>query len=96
MIEKERVFDFLHGLNPNLDEVKGRLWGSKPFPSIKEAFAEIKREESRKKVMLSATSDGPIQGGSALVVTKSKRGANRGDPSKEKQWCDHCQRPYHT
>ena len=30
MIEKERVFDFLHGLNSDLDEVRGRLLGTKP------------------------------------------------------------------
>jgi len=37
MIEKERVFDFLHGLNSefDLDEVKGRLLGTKLFPSIR-------------------------------------------------------------
>ena len=60
MIEIKRVFNFLHGLNPDLDEVRGRLLGSKPFPPIKDAFAEVRREESRKKVMLSASSDAPI------------------------------------
>ena len=34
MLEKEQVFDFLHGLNTELDEVRGRLLGAKPFPSI--------------------------------------------------------------
>ena len=52
MLEKERIFDFLHGLNKDLDEVCGCLLSTKPFPSIKEALAEIKREESREWVMI--------------------------------------------
>lgn len=52
MVEKERIFDFLQCLNLDLDEVRGRLLGIKPFPSMREVFAEVRREESRKKVML--------------------------------------------
>ena len=55
MVEKKRVFDFLHGLNSYLDEVRGRLRGTKPFPSMREVFAEVRSEESRKKVMLPAS-----------------------------------------
>lgn len=40
MVEKERVFDFLHGLNVDLDEVRGQLLGTKPFPLIREAVVE--------------------------------------------------------
>lgn len=47
MLEKERVFDFLHGLNKEPAEVQGRLPSSKPLPPIREAFAEVQREESR-------------------------------------------------
>ena len=49
MVEKEQVFDFLHGLNSDLDKVQGRLLRTKPFPSIREAFVEVRREESHKK-----------------------------------------------
>jgi len=52
MIEKDRIFDFLHGLNPDLDEVRGRILGTKPLLSLKEVFSEVRREESRQKVML--------------------------------------------
>ena len=55
MLDKERVFDFLYGLNNNLDEVRGRLLGKKPLPGIWEVFAEVRREESRKRVMLGTT-----------------------------------------
>ena len=46
MIEKNCVFDFLHGLNHDLDEVKGRILGTKPLPSLREVFVEVQREES--------------------------------------------------
>jgi len=47
ILEKEMVFDFLHGLNKDLDEVRGSLLGTKRFLSIREAFAKIRLEESR-------------------------------------------------
>jgi len=54
-VEKEKVFDFLHGLNSNLDEVRGILLRKNPFPSMRKAFAEVRREESIKKMMLPAS-----------------------------------------
>ena len=51
-IKKERIYDFLAGLNKELDEVRCRLLGIKPLPVIEEIFAEVRREETRKHVML--------------------------------------------
>ena len=69
MIEKERVFEFLTGLNKELDEVRGRLLSRSPFPSIDDAFAEVRREEARKKVMLGNKCNSPgAMDGSALAI----------------------------
>jgi len=98
MVEKEQIFDFLHGLNLDLDEVRGRLLGTKPFPSMREVFAEVRREESRKKVMLSnhSTSEGLLQN-SALNTTRGRISTpTKDDNQREKQWCDYCNKPYHT
>ena len=73
-LKKEQVFDFLQGLYANLDEVRGRLLGSKPFPSIREAFVEVRREESRKRVMRNPCNSEQITQNSALVVNKRERG----------------------
>lgn len=51
LIAKDRISQFLLGLNKNLDEVRGRILGTKPLLSIREAFGEV-REESRRKAML--------------------------------------------
>ncbi|RVW54511.1 Retrovirus-related Pol polyprotein from transposon TNT 1-94 [Vitis vinifera] len=45
IVEGKRVFKFLLGLNKNLDEIRGRIMGVKPLPSLREAFSEVRREE---------------------------------------------------
>ncbi|XP_021888415.1 uncharacterized protein LOC110807562 [Carica papaya] len=59
LTERKRIFKFLMGLNKNLDEVCGRILGTKPLPSLKEVFSEIHREESRKKIMMRDPYSGP-------------------------------------
>ena len=51
-MENERVFEFLAGLNRELDDVRSRVLSRWPSPSIREVFSEVQREESRRKVML--------------------------------------------
>ena len=46
-IERERVYDFLIGLNVELDQVRVQILGKEPLPSLNEAFA-IVWEERRK------------------------------------------------
>lgn len=97
MLKKERTFDFLQGLNPDLDKVRGRLLRMKPFPTLRESFAEVKREESRKHVMMNPSSqDTPSleARGSALEANKQDNG--HVSQSRDKVWCDYCKKPYHT
>ena len=41
IVEQKRTIRFLLGLNKDLDEVRGRVMGIKPFPTIWEVFAEV-------------------------------------------------------
>ena len=70
IVEQKRVFKFLLGLNQNLDEVRGRILGTKPFPNIREVFFEVRREKSRKKVMMGSmtTQSATESTGSALAT----------------------------
>lgn len=34
LVEKDRIYKFLLGLNPELDEVRGRILGTKPLPKL--------------------------------------------------------------
>ncbi|KAE8723356.1 MORC family CW-type zinc finger protein 3 isoform 2 [Hibiscus syriacus] len=48
MVEKERVFEFLVGLNKELDEVRGRILGREPLSSTREVFSESPRRNDRR------------------------------------------------
>ena len=71
--------------------------GTKPLPSIREAFSEVRREESRKKVMMGSQNSALSIEGSALVArgspsnTNSENRQNNGRP-----WCDHCRKLGHS
>ncbi|KAL5810554.1 hypothetical protein ACOSQ4_027122 [Xanthoceras sorbifolium] len=93
IIETKRVYKFCLGLNPNLDAVRGRIFGTKPLPSLREAFSEIRREESRRTLMLGAESKEPKEVGgeaSALAARNMLEPRKGGRP-----WCDHCRKPGH-
>ncbi|KAJ1416489.1 Gag-polypeptide of LTR copia-type [Sesbania bispinosa] len=93
LVEKDRIYKFLLGLNTELDEVQGRILGTKPLKTIQEVFSEVRREESRRKVMLGKSSAAPSIEGSAMAA----RG-NQPRPSQKKNrpWCDHCKKLGHT
>ncbi|KAG6468480.1 hypothetical protein ZIOFF_073168 [Zingiber officinale] len=88
------IYKFLTGLNVEFDEVRGRIIGRLPLPSIGEVFAEVRREESRRSVMLEKRSTNESVENSALftnVVNYQRR-----YDDKPRVWCDFCNKPRHT
>jgi hypothetical protein len=83
---------FLAGLNKDLDEVRGRVLGKVPLPTLREIFAEIRREEARQGIMMSKTQRNSESEGSALAT----RNLDEGRRSDKVPWCDHCKREWHT
>ncbi|RVW43620.1 hypothetical protein CK203_104159 [Vitis vinifera] len=65
-MEDNRIFKFLVGLNVEF-EVRGRIIGRQPLPSIGEVFSEVRREENRRNV--SKKGPGVAIEGSTLVTT---------------------------
>lgn len=57
MQENERVYEFLAGLNRELDDVRGRILGQRPIPPTSEVFAEVRQEEARRLVMMKETAE---------------------------------------
>jgi hypothetical protein len=53
ILQKERVYMFLDGLDDRLDHVRSDILRMKPFPSIEQAYAHIRREDLRQFVMVS-------------------------------------------
>lgn len=49
-MENDKLYEFLAGLNRELDEVGGRILGTNPLPSLSEVFAEVRREKGGKYV----------------------------------------------
>ena len=94
------------GLDKSLDEVRGRILGTKPLPSLREAFSEVHREESQKRVMLGQSNHPTFPEIPALAAVKenpSDQGAyaawtysqNTDRTRKGRPWCDHCRKPRH-
>ncbi|KAH7569821.1 hypothetical protein JRO89_XS05G0004100 [Xanthoceras sorbifolium] len=52
VLEKDTISDFLDCLNVELDQARGRILGNDHLPSPSEAFAVIRREESRLAVVM--------------------------------------------
>ena len=52
LFQRDRVFDFLAGLKPELDEVRSRVLGKEPLPCLSEVYSYVHSEESRRSDML--------------------------------------------
>lgn len=98
-LEKERVFDFLAGVNRYLDEVRGRVVARDPLPSPEDAFAEVRREEIHRKVILpEAILELPnVPEGFALILHKHPSSAKFHFDSKSsnRPICEYCHYPGH-
>ncbi|RVW16064.1 hypothetical protein CK203_022478 [Vitis vinifera] len=99
-MEDNQIFKFLAGLNVDFDEVRGRIIGRQPLPSIGEVFSEVRREESRRNVMLGKKGPGVAIEGLTLVTTGG--GYNkvvafqRKSDERPRVWCDFCNKPRYT
>lgn len=101
-MDTSRIFKFLAGLNVEYDEVRGRIIGRNPLPPIGEVFAEVRREESRRQVMLGKKTAGSTASieGSALAIPEaqvsSRTSHNQHAEDKKDLQCDYCGKPRHT
>lgn len=97
MVEDNRIFKFLIGLNMEFDEVRGRIIGRQPLPSIGEVFSEVRREESRRLVMLNKKNPGnPIENSALAAGVDISRNNSKKSNDKTRVWCDNCNKPRHT
>ena len=102
MVDTGRIFKFLAGLNVEFDEVRGRIIGRNPMPSIGKAFAEVRREESRRHVMLGKKAADLTKSmeGSALAIPEAQASRrtyqNQRTGDKNNMHCDYCGKTRHT
>lgn len=98
-VDNSRVYSFLAGLNVEFDEVRSRIIGRRPLSSLNEVFAEVRREESRRSVMLGKKEPVPASIETSALVSQENtalKAAARKPEDKKKVWCDYCHRPRHT
>lgn len=53
LLQEERVYVFLDGLDDRLDNIRSDVLQLKPFPTIEQAYAYVRREDTRQTVMIS-------------------------------------------
>ncbi|KAG8488956.1 hypothetical protein CXB51_016958 [Gossypium anomalum] len=92
--------------NRDLEEVRGRILGRTTLPTIGEAFAEVRREEKQRLIMLGDTRElKPLtiaghrpSENSALISRgpQSQRFKDGIDSGSNRPWCSHCNRVGHT
>ncbi|GAV87232.1 UBN2_3 domain-containing protein [Cephalotus follicularis] len=95
-IEKERVYDFLAGLNPDYDQVQFQVLGRDPFPTLEKAYNLIQHEKHHLTSMMPS-----VQPDRSALVTISRPPATTSglklDPTdKNPVVCDYCGKPRHT
>ena len=99
-MENERVFEFLAGLNRELDNVRSRVLSRRPLPSIREVFSEVRLEESRRRVMLREHLSSRPKA-SALITRGPHAGSGgphsgSGPRQSKRTYCEHCKKLGHT
>lgn len=101
ILQEERVYTFLDGLDDRLDHVRSDVLRLKPFPSIEQAYAHVRREDLRQSVMISgveAVASGAVM---AIKGVKSGQSQKSGSFSRSKghsdgNKCTHCGSTKHT
>ncbi|XP_022768068.1 UDP-sugar pyrophosphorylase-like isoform X4 [Durio zibethinus] len=104
-IEKDRVYDFLAGLNVEFDQVRVQILGKQDLPSLNEVISMVRAEESRRGVMLDSvhvegsamvSNGGKNQSLEQLPVSENGKGDSAKTSNRDNLWCTYCKKPRHT
>lgn len=77
-IEKDRMYDFLVGVNVEFDQVQIQILGKKDVPSLEEAISMIHAKESQRSVIL----EPQLINRFALATKKDHHAKNQNDSFK--------------
>ncbi|KAJ8631884.1 hypothetical protein MRB53_025220 [Persea americana] len=59
ILQEDRVYIFLDGLDDRLDKTRSDVLQLKPFPTVEQAYAHVRREDVRQMVMTSGAATAP-------------------------------------
>ncbi|KAF7801958.1 uncharacterized protein G2W53_041069 [Senna tora] len=103
MTSSTRVLQFLMGLNPEYETIRGQILNLEPLPSVSKVFNMVARVESEKNVSMTFAS--PRVEASALLAKGPQFTNESGNKSlgkkkdfvkKGDRFCDHCNISGHT
>ena len=89
MVNSQRLYVFLAGLDSHLDGVRGRVLATTPLPNLQVAYAIVCAEADRQDAMLGVTSNE----GAVMAIRKSSA---HPDPKKGVRKCTHCNGDNHV
>ena len=99
-IQKQRLFQFLAGINETFDKEKRDLLNQYPLPTVEMAYATIRREISRSGIITHASSPGKnpseIESGLAVKHHRSDSSSRRDMEDKTHLKCSYCGGSRHT
>nr|CAN77323.1 hypothetical protein VITISV_002173 [Vitis vinifera] len=75
---EDRVYTFLDGLDDRLDKTRSDVLQIKPFPTVEQAYAFVRREKVRQTVMISGVDTPP----GAVMASKWIKGSHHQMPPK--------------
>uniref|UniRef100_A0A2N9HID0 GAG-pre-integrase domain-containing protein n=1 Tax=Fagus sylvatica TaxID=28930 RepID=A0A2N9HID0_FAGSY len=57
ILQEDRVYVFLDGLDDRLDKIRGDVLQLRPFPTVEQAYAHVRREAIRQTVMITGNAE---------------------------------------
>ncbi|KAL4644557.1 hypothetical protein ACB092_02G173100 [Castanea dentata] len=78
ILQEDRVYTFLDGLDYRLDKTRSDVLQLKPFPTVEQAYAFVRRKEVRQTVMISGVDTTP----GAVMASKGIKGSHYQTPVK--------------
>ncbi|XP_074573366.1 uncharacterized protein LOC141829748 [Curcuma longa] len=101
IVQEERVYIFLDGLDERFDNIRSDVLELKLFPTIEQAYAFVRREDTHKSVLTSETnSNGAVMATKGIrayqphLVRNGSAAKSKGQPEGGK--CSHCGSTRHT
>ncbi|RVW89802.1 Retrovirus-related Pol polyprotein from transposon TNT 1-94 [Vitis vinifera] len=105
LLQEDRVYVFLDGLDDRLDKIRGDVLQLRPFPTVEQAYAHVRREALRQYVMITSSADAVsgavlatkgLKLGSSVQPPTVHNGRPKSRTSSEGLKCSHCGNSKHT
>ena len=97
-IQKQRLYQLLTGIHDSLDKERREILNCEPLPTVETAYATIRREIARWRIMTGVSSLGtnPSEIGSGLATRNKTFQKSREEDDRRKLRCTHCGGSRHT